>query len=274
MSGGEEDILPIEVPDDSQLFDQEPAPEAEEVKVEAETEAVPEEKPAKRDDGRDAGGRFSKKEEGDHRVPLRELLDERERRQQIQAQYNQVQQYLAQQQQAQQQQQQWPDIFENPEYYQQAIQQMQQWPQYVQNQVQSQVNKQLAVARHEFMGEMSIQKAKEAHPEDFQAAWGELEKRVQGGDNVWRHQILTSSDPGKTLLELHKRGGDPDVYVNKRLEELKKDPKFLAEILEAAQQHQSQSPRINMPSLTRAGGGSANNPVGINARDLWDEINK
>ncbi len=287
------DELQVEVPTDEEMFEGgETATETEEVKTEAPpVEAEPAEEttpepvePTEDGDSRERGG--------DHRVPLRELLDERERRQQVQSQVQAMQQQMAQQQQyqqqqaqAQQQQQGMPDIFEHPEYYQNTIAEMQQYAPQLQNHIQQQVNQQLAMARHEMMGEMSLMNARRKDPESYDAAWADLTKRVQGGDNTWRHQVLTSQDPGETLLELHKRestytnvGGDPDAYVNQRIEELKQDPKFLAEVLEAAQSMggQPSSPKINLPpSLTKAGGTGANvGNTSISQSDLWDEINK
>ena len=283
------DEMELSVPTDEDLFNS--ASEEEvitEDKGKAE-EAQPDEVTAKEEEVESESEEVkAEPKEESHRVPLKELLDEREKRQQIQAQFEAMQQHLAQQQAlaeqqqaAEQGQQQLPDIFEHPEFYQQAIAQMQQWPQVLQQQMQQQMNQQLAMQRHELMGEFSLQRAQAADPETFQSAWSELERRTQGGDPSWRHQVLTSQDPGQTLLSLYKRenvvnsvGDDPDAYVNKRIEELKSDPQFLQEVLEAAQAKAGGgegASRINMPSLNKAGGGGG--MPSISGTDLWDQIN-
>jgi hypothetical protein len=284
--------MELDVPTDEDLFKEaevaeEPKAEEAPKEAEAEVEATPEHEEEAPTRERDEQGRFKSKEEGDHRVPLRELLDEREKRQQVQQQFEAMQQHMAQQQAwqeqeayAQQAEQQMPDIFENPEYYQQAIASLPQYVQQLGAQYQQQMAQQMAMQRHEIMGELSLQQAKRSDPETFNAAWSELEKRVQAGDNTWRHQVLTSGDPGSTLVSLYKKGkvgDDPDAYVSSRIEELKKDPKFLSEVLEAAQHMSGQNspaPRINMPSLNKAGGTGTSMPMGINQNDLWDEINR
>jgi hypothetical protein len=288
------ETMELDVPTDEDLFNEAEKEVAEEPKAEeapkeaeAEVEATAEQEDAGRE--RDEQGRFKAKEEGGehHRVPLKELLDEREKRQQVQQQFEAMQQHMAEQQAwqeqqayAQQAEQQAPDIFENPEYYQQTIAGLPQYLQELGAQYQQQVNQQLAMQRHEIMGEFSLQQAKREDPDTFNAAWSALEQRVQAGDNTWRHQVLTSSDPGSTLVSFYKKdsvGDDPDAYVNSRIEELKKDPKFLSEVLEAAQQMSGQNspaPRINMPSLNKAGGTGTSMPMGINQNDLWDEINR
>ena len=289
----DKDVMPIEVPTDEELFDtdapevvstDEPKAEETEETVEAKDES---EDTDEGDEGRDRDerGRYRKKsDESDHRVPLTELLNEREKRQQIQAQFEAMQQHLAAQEQQRQQaeqQQQWPDIFENPEFYQQQIAYMQQMPGYIQQQMQQQVNQQLAMARMEFLGELSLRSAKQSEPETYKAAWEELERRVNGGDNTWRQQVLTSDDPGDTLLSLYKRentvntvGEDPEAYFQRRIEDLRGDPQALAQLLGTPSRGgQSQAPKFNLPpSLTKAGSAGAYLPQ-ISGRDLWEEIN-
>lgn len=294
MSTDNKDEMVLEVPTDEDLFNAANADEPEtpveaqvndDVEpqvndVEEKVEAAPEQETP------------SEQEPDDGLSPqvrglLKEIKEERGKRQQLEGRLEQI---VAQQahaealrnQQATQQepeQMQIPDPIENPEFYQEAIQQMSQWPQMIQAQMAQQMNQQLAMQRHEMMGEFSLQSARQQDPETFNAAWQELERRSVAGDNTWRHAVLTSQDAGQTLLELYKRekvaqdvGTDPDAYVNRRLEELKKDPKFLQEVLEAAQQQGGgEAPKIDMPSLNRAGGsGSA---PSISGRDLWDRIN-
>ena len=78
-------------------------------------------KPAQGENEKAAPQQQPQRQPEDHRVPLRELLDERERRQRIEAEAHQMRQAWAQfqaQQQAAAQQQQAPQtIFDNPEDY-------------------------------------------------------------------------------------------------------------------------------------------------------------
>jgi hypothetical protein len=267
----EKDEMQVEVPLDEDIFTDADAPEAEpkaeDAPVEQEAEATVEE---------DAP------EKAPHQVPLRELLDEREKRQNMQSQLEQMQQawqqqqaYAMQQQQAAEQGQQMPDIFEHPEYYQEAVKNLYQMPQYVQAQVQDQVNRQLSMARHEMMGEMSFNAARSADPDSFNAAWDVLKDRVNRGDNTWRQQILTSADPGRTLIDLYKREsvGDPDDYKQRLVEELKQDPNFLQEVLSAQGGHST--PTVSLPpSLNKAGGTGASYGLNLSGQSLWDEVNK
>jgi hypothetical protein len=276
MMSGKDDIMPIEVPTDEELF------ESTDDKAVDEPEAEEAEKSAEAEDSEAKSEPVEKEEKADHRVPLKELLDEREKRQQMQAQFEAMQQQMAyaeQQAQQQQGQQEWPDIFEHPEYYQQQIAYMQQMPQVIQAEMQQQVNQQLAMARMELLGELSLRSAQHSDPETYEKAWGELERRVTSGDNAWRQQVLSSQDPGKTLLELYKSnnvastvGDDPEAYFQKRIEELRQDPQALAQLL-GTPSGGSQAPRVNLPpSLTKAGASAGSLPQ-ISGRDLWDNIN-
>jgi hypothetical protein len=243
-------------------------PEAEAKADEALGEEAPQEEP---------------EDKGDHRIPLRELLDEREKRQQIQAQFEAMQQQVSwqqQQQEAQAQQQQaeanqeMVDIFENPEFYQQAIQQM---PQYV-NQM---VNRQMSMLRHEMTGNMSLALAKQADPETFDKAWETLASRCQQGDNSWRQHILQSADPGGTLVGLYKQssvvetvGDDPDAYLQAKLDEKLNDPEFLAIALERARGVASAQPnrKVKYPtSVSKGGSGGAGQVTGMSDGELWED---
>lgn len=266
-----DDVMPIEVPSDEDLFNSEEvteeaeAPEAKAEEVE-EAEVTEEAKPEEQK---------VNEERVDHRVPLNELLNEREKRQKLEAQMEAMQAHWEAQQQQQQGDQQWPDIFENPEYYQQYMAGLAQQQQQYAQQVQQQVNQQLAMARMEFLGEISLRNAKTRDPETYQAAWNELTQRVEAGDPTWRTQVLQSDDPGETLLNLYKSsnvtkevGTDPEAYFQKRIEELKNDPQALAQLLGTPK-----GPNIDLPpSLTKAGGGGQAVPS-ISGRDLWDDIN-
>jgi hypothetical protein len=282
----------VEAPTGQELFDEANAVEApkEAAPKEAEKpeEEPQEEKEAAPERERDEQGRFKSKEEKpehDHRIPLRELLDEREKRQQIQAQFEAMQQSMAQrqaweqqQQQLAQQQQQLPDIFENPEWYQQQVAMMPQ-------QINAHVARMMQMQRLEIMGDISLQGAKARDPETFDRAWEELKRRTYGGDPTWRQQILTSQSPGETLVNLYKReatlstvGDDPQGFVEKAIEQRMSDPQFLATVLEKARsmaEAQPQRNKVKLPtSINKAGGyGTARGGTGSDS-EMWDEINR
>ena len=283
----QDDIMPIEMPSDEDLFKaedtQEPEAKAEEPdKVEAESKETKEQ--TENEEHKEPEPK-EKEDSGDHRVPLTELLNEREKRQQMEAQL-QAMQYQVEQQQLQQQaqaqgQEQWPDMFENPEHYQQWMQYLAtQMPQNIEQNIQQQVNQQLAMARTEFLGEMSLRSARQSDPDTYDKAWAELERRTNSGDHSWRLQALQSSDPGQEVLKLYKQnsvvqdvGDDPEAYFQRRIEELKGDPAALAALLGG--QAPSQSPRFDIPpSINKAGGGNLGGPGGISQNDMWSEINK
>ena len=290
MATEEEDVESIvptdEVPqvelDDKALFEESEKEEAPKEEVEAQPEETEE---AKESRERDEKGRFKAKEaeeqEQHHRIPLRELLDEREKRQQIQAQFEAMQQQMAQRQAWEQQQQtaeqqQAVDIFEHPEWYQQQFAAMPQM-------IQQQVNQRLAMMEWKLKGDYSLDRARTTDPEKFNAAWDALERRTYGGDPTWRQQVLSSPDPGGTLLSLFKRetvtqkvGDDPDVFLQNALEEKLNDPEFLAHALERARDMAKAQPRkvsSSTPSINKAGGLSPQRGGNSSMDDatLWEE---
>jgi hypothetical protein len=167
-----------------------------------------------------------KEERPDHRIPLTELLNEREKRQRaeqeraaIQQQYYQMQQQL----QAMQQPQEPIDIFANPEAYTQSIEQT------------------MSSRLRAMEGNFSLRLASYKHGDTFQEAWQEMVGRTQAGDDSIRQQVLQSPDPGETLVQLYQRekvvkevGPDPTAYRNKVREDALNDPEFLAKALEKA----------------------------------------
>ena len=267
----DKDVMPIELPSDEELFlADDTEPEADDDS----TEVV---------EAQEEGGEPVQEEvKEDHRVPLTELLNEREKRQRIEAEYQSNQQQWDQWRQqyeaaqAQQNPPEAPDIFENPEYYQNMAANL---PAYINQALQQQGQQhqqQMAMQRMEVMGEMSLRAAYQQEPDTYDKAWGELQDRIKGGDQTWRHAMLQSQDPGRTLLDLHKReqatqiGSDPDAYRQQIIDELKANPEMMAEALGS----DVQPSRVNIPtSLTKAGG-SGHGPLNISGHDLWNEINK
>ena len=166
-----------------------------------------------------------KEEKPDHRVPLMELLNEREKRQNEQRQREALQQQLwqlQQQIQAAQQPQEPIDIFADPNAYQAHVQQT--------------VEQRLRAME----GNFSLRLAAYKHGDLFQEAWQGMIERTQMGDDSMRMQVLQSPDPGETLVQLYQKeklmkevGPDPAAYFNQKKAELLNDDEFLKQAYEA-----------------------------------------
>lgn len=257
---------------DKELFEQAVNDTPPEPAAEVASEATPEPQEAKADRVRDDKGRFAPKEAApaeapkvaapqadapkaevhDHRVPLRELLDERERRQQMSAELAQLkawqQQVLFQQQQAQRQQQapQEPTtIFDNPDQYlaQRVVSPLQQWGQMGMMQIKDGLSR-----------EMANQQFTEKAVNDALADMQQIRQTPQG-DFIYR-QIMASGHPYGALVKWHQGvqqqreiGPDPKAWLQKQLEEKKKDPAFQAEILALIREQQKGSGRPSTVSL-------------------------
>lgn len=217
---------------DASLEDAEPVETpAEETPVEAPAEEAPVE--AKTERVRDEFGRFVAKEapkeetRDNNRIPLAELMKERDSRQAAQRELDNLrQQFWALQnqvQQAQQRPQEPIDIFANPEAYQQHVE--------------GTLNSRLRAME----GNFSLRLAAYKHGDAFHEAWAEMARRTQSGDDSIRQQVMASPDPGETLVQLVQRekvmsevGSDPNAYIQKKLDEALRDPAFLAKAVEAA----------------------------------------
>lgn len=245
---------------DSELFDQA-------IAKEPITEAAPKEETteAKAERDRDEKGRFKAKDDGgetppaaaeatppvveqpkeekpDHRIPLTELLNEREKRQNAEREREATRQQLWQlQQQLQQAQQPKPepiDIFADPDAYKHHVEQS------------------MEQRLRAMEGNFSLRLAAYKHGDTFHEAWGEMISRTQMGDDSLRQQVIASPDPGETLVQLYQRekvvkevGTDPTAYRSKLLDDALKDPQFLARALEAAKGVASTQPtqKIDLP---------------------------
>jgi len=187
----------------------------------------------------------------DHRVPLREMLDERERRQRIEAEYNQLLQHIQQQQRAQQPQ--GPEsIFDAPdEYLNQRV---------------------IAPLRQEM--QMEMMKRTDAQSREFanvqfgeqvvNAALAEIAKvrQTPQGDFVFR-QIMSAGHPYGELVKWHNQakahaaiGQNPQAWLRQQQQAWFNDPKVqeaMAQHLRqkyAAQQQQNGSgnpPNVSLP---------------------------
>jgi hypothetical protein len=175
------------------------------------------------------------KEKPDHRIPLTELLNEREKRQNAERQreaYEQELSQLRQQMQALQTPREPIDIFANPEAYTQSIEQ--------------QMGEKLRAMEANF----SLRLAHNKHGEVFTEAFQEVMQRPL--QDPMRQQVINSSDPGETLVSLYQRertlkevGTDPAAYKAKILEDALKDPSFLAQAMQTARQSAGAQPKPN-----------------------------
>jgi hypothetical protein len=229
---------------------------------------------------RDPTGKFAPKPQGqqpqqrmpeDHRVPLREMLDERERRQRIEAEYNQLVQHLQQQQQKPQ----GPEtIFDAPdEYLNQRV---------------------IAPLRQEM--QMEMMKRTDAQSREFanvqfgeqvvNAALADIARirQTPQGDFVFR-QIMAAGHPYGELVKWHNQaraqaaiGHDPQAWLRQQQQAWFNDPKVqeaMAQHLRqkyAAQQQQNGSgnpPNVSLPpSLSSVPSSSGRN---VDLGDLSSE---
>ena len=184
----------------------------------------------------------------DHRVPLREMLDERERRQRIEAEYNQLLQHLQQQQ--RQQQPQGPEtIFDAPdEYLNQRV---------------------IAPLRQEM--QMEMMKRTDAQSREFanvqfgeqvvNAALADIAKirQTPQGEFVFR-QIMAAGHPYGELVKWHNQarahaaiGQDPQAWLRQQQQAWFNDPKVqqaMAQHLRQQYAQQQQNGSGNPPNVS------------------------
>lgn len=211
-----------------------------------------------------------KPQEGEHRVPLRELLDEREKRQELARQMADFQRQnaeLQRQMEALRNPQQPVDLLTDPQRFQETIEER------------------FERQQREFEQRIRLQSidtsfsfAARQHGEEFKKAFAALEEVAapnKGGDLMLRDRIVNSPDPGEAVMQwyrsrqvLQESGGDLGAYREKLLNEQKtallKDPGFLAEALKAARVVAQANPTIRpgnptgLPSLTRKTAAASN----------------
>lgn len=219
-------------------------------------------------------------QEDAHRVPLRELLDERDRRQQAARENEALRRQVQEFQRAQQQQQPRPEFWEQPENnidyrIQQALQPYAQ---------------QLVAQRETFARAL----AETQHGSDkVSAAFKDISDRINSGDPSARfdyQRIMSEPNPYSALVDLHKQrqtiaeiGSDPAAYKAKALDEALKDPAFLARALEAAKSQAGASPSVvtyaapkskSVPSISNIGAaGSIGNGAlpDLSDQELYDK---
>lgn len=187
-----------------------------------------------------------KKEKHENRIPLTELLNEREKRQNAERERAAYEQQLWQLQQQVQQLQQKPqepiDIFADPQAYTQSIE--------------TTMADRLRALEANFSLRLANYKYGDTFTEAFQAV---MQRPLS---DPMRQQVINSSDPGETLVQMYQReqtfkevGNDPAAYKSKVLEDALKDPQFLAKALQAARQTAGAQPTNNKidlpPSLNK-----------------------
>jgi hypothetical protein len=187
----------------------------------------------------------------DHRIPLTELLNEREKRQAEARRAEQLARELEQlRQQMQPPRQQIPDQFQSPEEYNAY------WEHRIAEQQQT-VEQRFRNQEANF----SLRLAHMQHGEVFEKAYSALLEAAEKGDRAAAQAVANSPDPGATLINWYKReqtlqqvGTDPEAFVQKKLEEALNDPQFLAKALEKARGVAGTQPaQVKLPpSLNKA----------------------
>lgn len=213
--------------------------------------------------------------EQDHRVPLRELLDERERRQQVAREMEEMRRQNAdfQRQLQELRNPQHPiDVLSDPQAFTETIEQR------LQRQ-QQEFDQRLRV--HSINTSFSF--AARQHGEEFQKAFAALEEVAapnKGGDLMLRDRIVNSPDPGEAVMQwfrsrqiLEESGGDLNAYRERLLKEererLAKDPEFRKQVMEGLRAEAATRPPITQsPSLNRAPAAASN--AGDDERDMSD----
>lgn len=210
-------------------------------------------------------------QEDAHRVPLRELLDERDKRQALQRQIENLRRQIQPMEAPKA-----PEFWEQPEgnidhRVQQAVQ-----PLYQEMVMQrEQFSRAIAEARH--------------GPEKVAEAFKDLEARVQAGDPTARfdyQRVMAQGNQYDALVQLHQQrkalseiGNDPAAYREKLSQDLLNDPAFLAKALEAAQVRAKSSPSAvtyaapkakGLPSISNIGAAGS---VGGGLPDRSDDDN-
>lgn len=212
-------------------------------------------------------------QEDAHRVPLRELLDERDKRQAQQREVEALRRQL-QQFQSQQQQQNAPEFWEQPEgnidyRVHQAVAPL------VQELVMQREQTSRALASMQY-GEDKVNEA-----------FKDMEARINAGDPVARfdyQRVMAQPNQYAALVQLHQQrkalseiGNDPAAYRDKVLQDALSNPEFLAKAADALQAKAKSSPSVityaapktkGLPSISNIGAAGS---VGGATPDLSDQ---
>jgi hypothetical protein len=131
--------------------------------------------------------------------------------------------------------------------------------------------------------EESLQRAAEAHPDEFKEAYAAAQRAV---DPALKARMQASRDPGKTLLEWHRDnkvkaevGHDPNAWLEKKLEERLNDPAFLQKAIErskGATQQPDGRPRVDLPpslnGASRSNASLKSSNDDVSDEDLFREL--
>lgn len=197
-----------------------------------------------------------------HRVPLSELLDEREKRQAAAREADEIRRQNAalqrQLEELRQPKAQPVDPFADPDAFSRSIEQR-----FSGLQTTSEMQR-----RQDIMS-LSFDMASDQHGEKFTSALEEFAKAANpqiGGDEQLRSRMLYSPNPAKFVMQWHQQqntlretGGDIAAYrervQNETRESLKSDPEFRRQLLEELRKDASSRPSTIAtalpPSLTR-----------------------
>lgn len=209
-------------------------------------------------------------QEDAHRVPLRELLDERDKRQALQRQIEELRRQIPAKEAPKA-----PEFWEQPEgnidhRVQQAVQPL------VQEFIMQREQTSRALAAIQY-GEDTVNEA-----------YKDLETRIQSGDPVARfdyQRVMAQPNQYAALVQLHQQrkalneiGNDPNAYREKLLSEALNDQAFLAKALEAAKAKAASSPSVvtyaapgkakGLPSISNVGAAGS---VGASNADISDD---
>lgn len=211
--------------------------------------------------------------ERDHRIPIRELLDERDRRQaaerkaaELERQFHAWQRQQREAEQAPQR----PDPIQDPDAY----------ADWVEQSIGGEVKTAQQLVREQFV-DLTFEIAIDKHgKEAVDAAMKALE---EARDPRVAAEVNAAKNPAKALMAWHKRhqamtevGDDLDGYIKRKQDEWVKDPEVRKRImadLEAEARGTSGNPGnrstvISLPpSLNRTTGGGGSRPGGLPASD-------
>ena len=182
----------------------------------------------------------------DHRVPLREMLDERERRQRIEAEYQQLLAHVQQQQQPK-----GPDtIFDAPDEYlnQRVITPLRQ-------EMQMEMMRRTDMQSREFANAQFGEEAVNSALADI----SRIRQTPQG--NFVFQQIMAAGHPYGALVKWHNQakaqqaiGSDPQAWLKQQQQAWFNDPKVQAAMAQHLRQQHAQQ---------QQNGGSGNNPPNV-----------
>ncbi|MBS1725033.1 MAG: hypothetical protein JSS66_19000 [Armatimonadetes bacterium] len=204
-----------------------------------------------------------------HRVPLRELLDERDKRQALERQIADLQRQIPK-----------PDAPKAPEFWEQP-----------ENSVDHRVQQAIAPLQQALVAQQEM--FSRARAEDkfgadvVNAAFKDLQDRFAAGDPSARfdqQRVMATPHPFGSLVELYRErqavrefGTDPAAYKERLAGDLLKDPAFLARAIEAANASARQNtsvvtaaPRAPQTTLSVSRIGAAAS-IGASSEDLDDD---